>query len=209
MGDRAAGVRSLSLGLVWVDSSYSVVSLGLEKALAGKARVHRGPKAPERGRPSLVIVCPEGDEDDVTSEVERVKETTPGGAVVVFGSSPDLKLARAVLRAGGRGYLHAGMPPEQLARAAEVAVAGETVVPRGMLRELVEEGGDRASLADISPRQEEILRLVAEGLSNAEIARRLYLSESTIKQHLRKAYKTLGVESRIEAVSVLGKAFNL
>jgi RNA polymerase sigma factor (sigma-70 family) len=56
-----------------------------------------------------------------------------------------------------------------------------------------------ADLDALSPRQREILGLVVEGMSNAEIGKHLYLSESTIKQHLRAAYKALGVKDRKEA----------
>ncbi len=58
-------------------------------------------------------------------------------------------------------------------------------------------------LEDLWARQREILELVVEGLSNAEIAGRLYLSESTIKQHLRAAYKVLGVRNRTEAAKTM------
>ena len=58
-------------------------------------------------------------------------------------------------------------------------------------------------LAALSVRQREILGHVVEGLSNAEIGRRLYLSESTIKQHLRAAYKVLGVSNRTEAANTM------
>jgi DNA-binding NarL/FixJ family response regulator len=57
-------------------------------------------------------------------------------------------------------------------------------------------------LTALSVRQREILGYVAEGLSNAEIGRRLFLSESTIKQHLRAAYKLLGVSNRTEAANL-------
>ena len=59
-----------------------------------------------------------------------------------------------------------------------------------------------ANLGSLSARQREILGHVVEGLSNAEIGRRLYLSESTIKQHLRAAYKLLGVSNRTEAANL-------
>jgi DNA-binding NarL/FixJ family response regulator len=60
-----------------------------------------------------------------------------------------------------------------------------------------------ANLGALSARQREILGYVVEGLSNAEIGRRLYLSESTIKQHLRAAYKLLGVSNRTEAAKTM------
>jgi DNA-binding NarL/FixJ family response regulator len=57
--------------------------------------------------------------------------------------------------------------------------------------------------ASLGTRQKEILGLVGEGLSNAQIAERLFLSESTIRQHLRAAYKVLGVNNRTEAVRLI------
>jgi DNA-binding NarL/FixJ family response regulator len=134
--------------------------------------------------------------------VRRVREAVPGAAVVVFSRSLDVKLARAAVDAGARGFLHAGMSPEQIVRGVSVAARGELALPRGLLEGLIAEqrGPD---LSGLSPRQREIVGLVAEGLSNAEIARRLYLSVSTVKQHLRKAYKTLGVTNRREAAAAL------
>jgi DNA-binding NarL/FixJ family response regulator len=94
------------------------------------------------------------------------------------------------------------MTPDQLVRAVEVAIKGELVAPRELFRYLLSE--DRSSdLAALSARQREILELVVEGLSNAEIAGRLFLSESTIKQHLRAAYKVLGVKNRTEAAKLI------
>jgi DNA-binding NarL/FixJ family response regulator len=63
-----------------------------------------------------------------------------------------------------------------------------------------------ANLGLLSARQREILGYVVEGLSNAEIARRLFLSESTIKQHLRTAYKLLGVNNSTEAANLVRRS---
>jgi DNA-binding NarL/FixJ family response regulator len=114
-----------------------------------------------------------------------------------------LQLARAALQAGANGFLHAQMPPEQVVRALEVASKGEHVVPRELLKALAEAPVDPDIL---TPRQREVLELVAEGLSNAQIARRLFLTEFTVKQHLSKAYRLLGVRNRNQAASVLRKS---
>ena len=125
--------------------------------------------------------------------------------VVVFGLQLDLPLARDALRAGASGFVHAEMTPDQLVRAVAVAARGELVAPRELLRYVLidDQSGD---LAALSIRQREILGHVVEGLSNAEIGRRLYLSESTIKQHLRAAYKLLGVSNRTEAANLFRRA---
>jgi DNA-binding CsgD family transcriptional regulator len=96
---------------------------------------------------------------------------------------------------------------DEAAVALEVALDGKVVLPRELLKVLVEEERSTTeNLSGLSPRKQEILALVAEGLSNAQIARRSFLSESTIKQHLRAAYKVLGVKNRTEAATVFRRS---
>jgi DNA-binding NarL/FixJ family response regulator len=135
--------------------------------------------------------------------VEFYRELSPDAPpVVVFGPQLDLPLARDALQAGASGFVHAEMMPDQLVRALAVATNGELVAPRELLGYVLttDYSGD---LAALSVRQREILGHVVEGLSNAEIAGRLYLSESTIKQHLRAVYKVLGVRNRTEAAKTM------
>jgi DNA-binding NarL/FixJ family response regulator len=87
-------------------------------------------------------------------------------------------------------------------RAVEVIQKGELAAPRQLLRYLLSQN-ENPKIGDLSARGREILELVVEGLSNAEIAGRLYLTESTIKQHLRAAYKVLGVSNRTEAAKTM------
>jgi DNA-binding NarL/FixJ family response regulator len=189
-----------SLGLVWVDCPRSVVSAGLVRALEKQATVHQGLKPP-REVPSCVILCASSHEG-LSERVKFYQELSPDAPpIVVFGPQLDLPLARDALLAGASGFVHAEMMPDQLVRALTVAARGELVAPRELLRYVLtkDHSGD---LAALSVRQREILGYVVEGLSNAEIGRRLYLSESTIKQHLRTAYKLLGVSNRTEAANL-------
>jgi DNA-binding NarL/FixJ family response regulator len=94
------------------------------------------------------------------------------------------------------------MAREQVAKAVEVVQKGELVAPRQLLRYLLSQDKTPDVFA-LTNRQREVLELVVEGLSNAEIASRLYLSESTVKQHLRAAYKLLGVHNRTEAAKMM------
>jgi DNA-binding NarL/FixJ family response regulator len=98
--------------------------------------------------------------------------------------------------------VHAQMDPAQVLRAVEVVQNGELAAPRRLLGYLLSQN-ESPEIEDLSARQREILELVVEGLSNAEIGGRLYLSESTIKQHLRAAYKVLGVRNRAEAAKAI------
>ena len=95
------------------------------------------------------------------------------------------------------------MELDQIARAVDGAHEGEIVAPRKLLEYLIA-NDDPADLEALTIRQREILQLVAQGLSNAQIAKDLFLSESTVKQHLRATYKVLGVSSdRKEAARLI------
>jgi len=180
------------------------MALGLKQTLEKRARVWVGPGgvgAAPADEPSLVILCPE-DAEDATEGIKRFKEENPDATILVFGSRLDLSLARVALRAGARGYIHGGMRPEHMLRAVEVAAEGEIAAPRKLMEYLLTQE-EHAGVDDLSARQREILGFVVEGLSNAEIGRRLYLSESTIKQHLRAAYKALKVNNRTEAANLV------
>jgi DNA-binding NarL/FixJ family response regulator len=191
------------LGLVWVVTpSYSIATAGLQKALEGKADVRIGgePSAATSpaGSPSCVVLYAEGTEEGMG----RIRELYPGVPLLVLGSHLDLALARATLRNGADGFVHAAMHPAQVLRAVEVAQMGELAAPRQLLGYLLSHN-ETAKIDELSARQAEILELVVEGLSNAAIGGRLYLSESTIKQHLRGAYKQLGVRNRTEAAKAM------
>jgi DNA-binding NarL/FixJ family response regulator len=94
------------------------------------------------------------------------------------------------------------MHPAQVLRAVEVVQKGELAAPRQLLRYYLNQNKN-PKIGFLSVRKQEILELVVEGLSNAQIAERLYLSESTIKQHLRVVYKALGVHNRTEAARTM------
>jgi DNA-binding NarL/FixJ family response regulator len=191
------------LGLVWVVApSYSIAAAGLKKALGGKADVRIGEESSAATNPSCVVLYAGGMEEDCLEGMGRIRELYPGVPLLVLGSHLDLALARATLKKGADGFVHAGMHPAQVLRAVEVVQKGELAAPRQLLGYLLRQKED-PKIEGLSARQGEILEMVVEGLSNAEIAGRLYLSESTIKQHLRGAYKVLGVRNRTEAAKTM------
>lgn len=190
------------LGLVWIDCSYPVVAAGLKCALEGRARVHLGQAAPTEAVAPSSAIFDTGGVRGLSEGIERIREVNPDISILVFSLHVDLPLARAALRLGARGFIHAGMELDQIARAVEVASKGEIVAPRKLLEYLIA-NEDPADLDALTTRQREILQLVAKGNSNAQIARTLFLSESTVKQHLRATYKVLGVSDRKEAAKLV------
>ena len=187
---------SENLGLVWIDLPYPIAAIGLARILEGQARVHVGREPPTYEGPLSIVFGTNGVEG-LSEGVRRIRAANPIAPILVFGLHLDLPLAGAALRAGARGFIHAAMQPEQIIRALRVAAQGEIVAPRELLEFLITEKS--ADLGMLSARQREILELVGDGLSNAQIAKKLFLTESTVKQHLRAAYKILGVKNRTEA----------
>jgi DNA-binding NarL/FixJ family response regulator len=190
------------LGLVWIDCEYPVIAAGLKDALEGLARVHVGHTAPVDAEVPCCAVFDTSGTESISEGIERLRGVDPDIYILVFSLHVDLPLARAALRHGARGVIHAGMELDQIARAVEVAHEGEIVAPRKLLEYLIA-NDDPTDLDALTVRQREILQLVAQGLSNAQIANRLFLSESTIKQHLRATYKVLGVSDRKEAARLI------
>jgi DNA-binding NarL/FixJ family response regulator len=190
------------LGLVWVlTPSYSITMAGLKKVLEGKADVRIGGESCA-GSPSCVVLYAGRMEEGCLEGMGRIRELYPGVPLLVLGSHLDLALACATLKNGADGFVHAEMHPAQVVRAVEVVQKGELAAPRQLLRYLLSQN-ENPKIGEPSARQREILELVVEGLSNAEIAGRLYRAESTIKQHLRAAYKVLGVRNRTEAAKTM------
>ena len=190
------------LGLVWVVSpSNSITTEGLKKVLEGKADVKIDGES-SAGSPSCVVLYAGRLEEGCLDGMGRIRELYPGVPLLVLGSQLDLGLACAALKNGADGFVHAQMDPAQVLRAVEVVQKGELAAPRQLLRYSLSQN-EKPEIGELSARQREILEMVVEGLSNAEIAARLYLSESTIKQHLRAVYKVLGVHNRTEAAKTM------
>jgi DNA-binding NarL/FixJ family response regulator len=190
------------LGLVWVlTPSYSITTAGLKEVLEGKADVCIGGQS-SAGSPSCVVLYAGGTEEGCLEGMGRIRELYPGVPLLVLGSQLDLGLAWAALKNGADGFVHAQMDPEQMLRAVEVVQRGGLAAPRQLLGYYLSQN-ENPKIGNLSARGREILEMVVEGLSNAEIAGRLYLSESTIKQHLRAVYKVLGVRNRTEAAKTM------
>jgi DNA-binding NarL/FixJ family response regulator len=197
------------LGFVQIACPDSEMVAGLCRVLK-KAGIRHGIEAPPGTFPDCAVLGVH-DAEDLAQAMGSAWEKSTGEAsgeipLLIFAPQNDLGLAEAALRIGARGFVHAGMEPKQILRALSVVSEGEIAAPRELLEFVLADGNSSANLDALSARQREILELAAEGHTNAQIARRLFLSESTIKQHLRGAYKILGVKNRLQAAQVMRRA---
>lgn len=138
------------------------------------------------------------------AELKDVLEGAQANAVALFTFGFSDELVREALGVGVRGYLWKGLDGDELAAALRRIAAGETVVegPAGALR--AERDGYRwpFDLSGLSVRESEVLALLAEGLTNREIAEALYIGRETVKTHVAEILRKLGVRSRTEAAAV-------
>ncbi|MGW0365789.1 response regulator [Streptomyces sp. NPDC002990] len=108
----------------------------------------------------------------------------------------------AAVEAGASGYLLKDAPPEELAAAVRTAAAGQSALAPAVALRLMDRM--RAPAEALTKRELEVLQLVADGLSNQQISKKLFLSQATVKSHLVHIYAKLGVDSRTSAVATAG-----
>ncbi len=154
-------------------------------------------------------------------EATRAITGSPGGEAtrVLILTTFDLdEYAFSALRAGASGFLLKDVPPAELVSAIRTVARGDAVVSPRITRRLLEEyaatlpdlsenggedgaaGSEHPALASLTEREREVLLAVADGLSNAEIAERLFVSEATVKSHVGRLLAKLGQRDRVQAV---------
>jgi DNA-binding NarL/FixJ family response regulator len=151
-------------------------------------------------RPDIVLMDLRMPDCDGVAATERIVASVPGTRVIVLTTyESDRDILRAI-EAGACGYLLKDASPAELAEAVRAAARGETVLSPSVASTLVRQVRKPAPPA-LSAREAEVLRLVARGLTNADIGRQLYISEATVKTHLLRVFAKLDVADRTAAVT--------
>ena len=137
---------------------------------------------------------------DGVGAIERIRSELPDATIVVLTTyDTDEAIVRAI-EAGAAGYLLKDAPPDELLDAVKRAANGDTVLAAPVAKRLFERVRDPAAGA-LSQRELEVLRAVASGNTNAQIAGELHISQATVKTHLLHIYDKLGVADRAAAVA--------
>ncbi|MEY9895314.1 DNA-binding NarL/FixJ family response regulator [Catenulispora sp. MAP5-51] len=137
---------------------------------------------------------------DGVEATARLAAAAPAVKVLILTTyDTDADIVRAV-EAGATGYLLKDTPRADLAEAVRLAARGETVLAPAVAAKLVNHMRTPAA-QPLTPREREVLALVARGLANAEIGRELFISEATVKTHLVRVFGKLGVDDRTAAVT--------
>ncbi|MCG5213678.1 response regulator transcription factor [Streptosporangium sp. KLBMP 9127] len=157
-------------------------------------------------RPDVVLMDLRMPRMDGVEATRRIRAAHPAVQVVVLTTYSDDESVFAALRAGARGFLTKDADAESLARAITVVAGGEADFDPGVQRRLAEAVTRRPPRAGdlpdgMTPREGEVLRLIASGRSNVEIAEELHISAATVKTHINNLFAKAGLRDRAQAVT--------
>lgn len=193
-------VRSGIVGLLETEPDFDVVGEAVsgEQALALAAEVN----------PDVVLMDLRMPGIGGVEATRQLTARNTGLRVLIFTTYEDDDQILAAIEAGANGYLVKAAPAEELAAGIRAVAAGQTVLAPTIAAQLVKRAtgnaGASRAVSDrptLTPREAEILHLVADGLSNPSIATHLTIGESTVKTHLLHVFEKLGVSDRTRAVT--------
>jgi DNA-binding NarL/FixJ family response regulator len=202
---------------VLIADDDDLMRAGLAELLSGEPEIEvvgeaaTGRQAVERARllrPDVVLMdvrMPDLDGIEATGELTRA---APDTKVLMLTTFEQDDYVFGALRAGASGFLLKRTRPEELIAAVQTVAAGDSLLSPSVTRRVIDrmaqqplpELAAQAKLDDLTPREREVLALIARGLSNREIARELVVEESTVRTHVKRIQMKLGLRDRVQIV---------
>jgi DNA-binding NarL/FixJ family response regulator len=210
MAGAGAGTRVVRVLIV---DDHEMFASSLRLALSSEADIDVVGTAASLGQAKNLLVTLEPDvvlldhrlPDGLgVDSITELRQLRPGTQIVVLTAAAEDSMLVVATEAGCAGFLLKTSPLEELVAAVRTAAAGEMLVSSELLSRLLgrlrHERGERST--DLTGREREILELIAEGLTNAAIAKRLFISVNTVRNHVQSLLAKLGAHSKLEALSV-------
>jgi DNA-binding NarL/FixJ family response regulator len=176
----------------------------VEEAGDGEQAVRRA----KRCRPDVVLMDVRMPRQDGIAATADLLAAAPESKVVILTTFEEDEYIDGALRAGASGFLLKRTSPEELTAAIHRIAAGEALLSPSVTRWVIDQMVSRPiagastnpHLAELTPRERQVLELIARGLSNREIATKLVIEETTVKTHVKQVLTKLGVRDRVHAV---------
>ena len=163
----------------------------------------------KRERPDVVLMDVRMPEMDGLEATRQISSEAPGVRVIVLTTFDIDEYVYGALRAGASGFLLKDAPADDLIAAIRIVASGDALLAPSVTRRIIEQfaagpdpGRTVEGLDDLTDREVEVLKLVATGMSNTEIAGDLFVSEATVKTHVSHILTKLAVRDRVQAVVV-------
>ena len=203
---------------VLIADDQALVRVGLRKILESEPELtvvgeaSDGEEAVDgarRLRPDVVLMDIRMPVLDGIEATRRIADAQPGTRVLMLTTFALDTYVYDALRAGASGFMLKDAPPEEIAAAVRIVASGEALLAPAITRAVVEEFARQRpaaaptptpALAGLTPREREVLDLLARGLSNPEICKRLVISEATTKTHVARILQKLDLRDRVQAV---------
>ena len=194
---------------VLLADDHEVVREGLRLALLRSSHIRVVGEAPdgetavsltERRLPDVVVMDLRMPGMDGIEATEEIMRRVPDAKVLIFTAYSERALLQRGLESGARGYILKEAPHETLLRAIEKVAAGETFVDPALMSALTQARGGNTDV--LTAREREILQLLADGMSNADVAAQLFISQETVKSHVRHILTKLEADTRTQAVAI-------
>ena len=206
---------------VLVADDQSMVRAGFRMLLAGEddievvAEASNGLEAVEksaRSDPTVVLMDIRMPELDGLEATRRILAADPAARVLILTTFDLDEYVYEALRAGASGFVLKDDPPEQLLAAIRTVAAGDALLSPTVTKRVIEQftriprPTPPKEIDELSARERDVLRLVARGLSNAEIGQELYISETTVKTHVTHVLQKLNLRDRVQVVVLAHQA---
>lgn len=162
----------------------------------------------DRARPDVVLMDVRMPRLDGIAACERICSSSSSARVMMLTTFDLDDYVHAALRAGASGFLLKDAPPEQLIEAIEVIAAGDALLAPSVTQALIDEIARRPvgqpdafpGMSELTERELDVIKLMAKGMSNSEVAAALFLGEATIKTHVGRILAKIGARDRVQAV---------
>jgi DNA-binding NarL/FixJ family response regulator len=204
----------MSIGVLVVDDQ-SMVRAGFRMLLGGEADIDvvaeasNGREAVDKAarfKPNVVLMDIRMPELDGLQATREILAANPGARILILTTFDLDEYIYEALRAGASGFVLKDDPPEQLIAAIRTVAAGDALLSPSITRSVISQfarlpqPAPPKELEELTSRELEVFRLIARGLSNAEIGERLFISDTTVKTHVTHVFQKLNLRDRVQAV---------